>query len=1016
TTLLGTAVATGGTYSITSSALADGTHTLTVTATDAAGNISTASNPLALTIDTAAPTLGAETVASPSGTDIGVGKTVTFTLATSEPVIVANSGNGLPTLQLNNNKVATYSGQTGAAVNSLIFTYLVQSGDDTPDLETTALNALPAGTTIRDAAGNDADLSGFAPVDTSVKVDTTAPTLGAESFASASGIDIGAGKVVTFTIATSEPVTVTNGGNGLPTLLLNDGRVATYAGQTGAASNSLVFSTTVQPGDAVADLRATAFNALPAGTTIRDGAGNDVPLAGFTPIDTGVQVDTTAPVASSPTLSVTQNGGTTPIGIAAPTDNGSGGLAIVAGALPNDGTVALANGSPVAAGQIFTAADLTGLTFTPTPGAFNTTSAFTYAVTDGAGNASTGTVTLAIGGPGTPSISGTVAAQTTTSEAPVRPFATTIVSDPSGGATDSITITLSGSGGTLQDGPGQSGLTQTGAATYSLAASSPSAVTADLQALAFTPMIGGSNTLSTTGFTLNVTSSTGTSVASATTTVADIDPRTGVVVDGYLAGATIFEDANGNGVLDLGEGSTTTGANGSFTLPYSPAPLVAVGGTDTSTGIANTTTLKAPSGATVVTPLTTLVSAVAKQNGGDIAAAQAAVQAAFGLSVGVDLLSLDPVAAVQAGTPGGIAAYVAAAQAQDTVALLSAAGSGTGYAAIAAAIAQSAGPIDLTSTATLTLIGSAAGLSGATLGSTVALAQYSNSSLARAAATPAGLLAAVATVETVAQGTLASALATAVSTGDLAALQKVVSNYTSGTHAGLLSFSPSVTYERGVFTLTGTLQSAGATGVDISAVVDGTPTDLGAATLNGDGTFTFRDRVGSHQQGFITATETDATGVSASSSATFSLDRDPARSHFVASVYQYDQGGSEIIGVSRYRRNGSDVVQIDAGGQTLTSGFADTFNNHGAPSTTFVFNSGYGLDSINQFRVDGDDHDTISLLGSDFHNSIAAVLHNTVDTQHGVAISDPTSGDTVRLTGITKAELVHNRQDFTFHS
>ncbi|MGI4766962.1 MAG: beta strand repeat-containing protein, partial [Janthinobacterium lividum] len=55
TTLLGTAVATGGTYSITSSALADGTHTLTVTATDAAGNTGTASNPLALTIDTAAP-------------------------------------------------------------------------------------------------------------------------------------------------------------------------------------------------------------------------------------------------------------------------------------------------------------------------------------------------------------------------------------------------------------------------------------------------------------------------------------------------------------------------------------------------------------------------------------------------------------------------------------------------------------------------------------------------------------------------------------------------------------------------------------------------------------------------------------------------------------------------------------------------------------------------------------------------------------------------------------------------
>ncbi|GJD88203.1 hypothetical protein BHAOGJBA_1716 [Methylobacterium hispanicum] len=56
TTVLGTATANGqGAYSITSSTLAQGNHTLTVTATDAAGNISAASPALMLTIDTAAP-------------------------------------------------------------------------------------------------------------------------------------------------------------------------------------------------------------------------------------------------------------------------------------------------------------------------------------------------------------------------------------------------------------------------------------------------------------------------------------------------------------------------------------------------------------------------------------------------------------------------------------------------------------------------------------------------------------------------------------------------------------------------------------------------------------------------------------------------------------------------------------------------------------------------------------------------------------------------------------------------
>ena len=169
----------------------------------------------------------------------------------------------------------------------------------------------------------------------------------------------------------------------------------------------------------------------------------------------------------------------------------------------------------------------------------------------------------------------------------------------------------------------------------------------------------------------------------------------GFVVDGYLAGTTIFEDTDRNGVLDPGEASTTTAADGSFTLPVSLAPLVATGGTDTSTGLADTATLQAPTGATVVTPLTTLVNAVAAQKGGDVAAAQAKVLAAFGLSGATNLLTLDPVAATQAGTQGAAAAYVASAQAAVTVSLLSAAGSTAGYAAIALTIAQSSGTVDL---------------------------------------------------------------------------------------------------------------------------------------------------------------------------------------------------------------------------------------------------------------------------------------------------------------------------------
>ena len=499
--------------------------TLDGTFTDGAGNALDDNSFTAIDsrdqVDTTPPTLGTATSASPSGTDIGAGKTVTFTIATSEPVTVTEGG-AAPTLQLDNNEVATYAGQTGTPVGSLTFSYTVKAGDDVADLQATAFDALQANTTIRDGAGNDADLSGYEAIDTGVKVDTVAPTLGAESSASAGGNDIGAGKVVTFTVATSEPVTVTNGGNGLPTLKLNDGQVATYAGQTGAPVASLVFSYEVQPGDTIADLMATAFNALPSGTTIQDGAGNDADLGGFKAIDTGTMVDTTAPAVSSPSLTVAENSAATPIGIAAPTDAGTPSPAIMAGALPTDGTVTLADGTPVATGQALTAGQLTGLLFTPTAGAYSRSSAFTYSATDGAGNASTGTATLAVGGPGNPAIAGTVAGQTTAREAPVRPFAGAALSDPNGGATDTLAIALSGGGGTLMDGPGRSGLTRTGADSYSLAAGTPDAVTAELEALVFTPTAGRVSRPNTTTFTLIDASSAGTGTSDASTTVTDM--------------------------------------------------------------------------------------------------------------------------------------------------------------------------------------------------------------------------------------------------------------------------------------------------------------------------------------------------------------------------------------------------------------------------------------------------------------------------------------------------------------
>ena len=69
TTVVGTGVATGGAFSITTSVLGEGAHTLTARATDAAGNQGAASAAFHVTIDTSAPGAPAITAfAGDSGT------------------------------------------------------------------------------------------------------------------------------------------------------------------------------------------------------------------------------------------------------------------------------------------------------------------------------------------------------------------------------------------------------------------------------------------------------------------------------------------------------------------------------------------------------------------------------------------------------------------------------------------------------------------------------------------------------------------------------------------------------------------------------------------------------------------------------------------------------------------------------------------------------------------------------------------------------------------------------------
>jgi len=143
----------------------------------------------------------------------------------------------------------------------------------------------------------------------------------------------------------------------------------------------------------------------------------------------------------------------------------------------------------------------------------------------------------------------------------------------------------------------------------------------------------------------------------------------GTVADGYVRGAQIYIDTNKDGVADASEklAGVVTDANGNFFLPSSaPAgTIIAVGGINIDTGVANTLALKAPTGSTTINPLTTLVQAVidAAPVGTTVTAAAAAtsVATALGLTLptGTSLTTYDPLSATGA---DALAAQKAAAQ------------------------------------------------------------------------------------------------------------------------------------------------------------------------------------------------------------------------------------------------------------------------------------------------------------------------------------------------------------------
>jgi Ca2+-binding RTX toxin-like protein len=158
-------------------------------------------------------------------------------------------------------------------------------------------------------------------------------------------------------------------------------------------------------------------------------------------------------------------------------------------------------------------------------------------------------------------------------------------------------------------------------------------------------------------------------------------PNSGRTSQKYIMGATIFLDANFNGIQDENEPFAISNSDGSYTLNIDvekfdknangsidadEGRIVSLGGMDTYTFLPMTTILTATPGSSMITPVTTLASELVHK-GINPQEAQAQVKAALGLPNEIDLNTFDAIAAIKAGDPNGAKVMAAHIQVQNAI-------------------------------------------------------------------------------------------------------------------------------------------------------------------------------------------------------------------------------------------------------------------------------------------------------------------------------------------------------------
>ncbi|ALV91137.1 Ig-like domain-containing protein [Pantoea vagans] len=352
TTVLGSVTASNtGAWTFTTATLSNGTHPLSVTVTDAAGNTSAASATVSITVDTVAPAVSTLVITNDiTNTTVPSGGYTNDTTPTLSGVAEAGS------------RVSIYDGST------LLGT--VTAGSNGAWTFTTAVltqGSHPINVTVTDPAGN---VSG-----------TTSATVIVDSVAPAA---------VTSLVAAnnngSTAVTIPNNGvtNDNTPLLSGSGEVGAivkvYDGSV------LLGSTTVGSNGTWSLISGTLSNGTHTiNVTQTDAAGNVSPTA-----STIMTIDTVAPTASS--LTITDDTGSTPVSLAN-------------GAYTKDTTPTLSGTAEVGAVvTIYDGATILGSVTVGSSGAWTYTTAvlangahpLSTTVTDAAGNVSTGNTTATV--------------------------------------------------------------------------------------------------------------------------------------------------------------------------------------------------------------------------------------------------------------------------------------------------------------------------------------------------------------------------------------------------------------------------------------------------------------------------------------------------------------------------------------------------------------------------------------------------------------------------------------------